>query len=82
MLKFVPELRVWYRSAMTWFLAFYGVMETVQWILPQVQDYLPDGWYGKIQVACIVCAGIARYIKQNGLRKALVKKEAKEKPAV
>lgn len=77
MLKFVPELRVWYRSAMTWFLALAGAMEAVSWMLPQVQAYLPDGWYDRIQIACVVVAGVSRYIKQNGMRKALAKKEAK-----
>lgn len=74
-MKLTKEARHWYRSAMVWFLTLAGVMQAVQMALPQVQDYLPSGVYDWITAACIVIAGVARFIRQPGMREAVRKDE-------
>lgn len=75
-MQLVPEAKKWYRSATVWFLSLAGVMQILQLALPQIQGHIPAALYDWLTFACLIVAGVARFIKQPKLQQAVARAEA------
>lgn len=74
-MSFLPEIKVWYRSACVWFLGFAAFMQVVELALPSIQQSISPELYGWAKCACILVAGVAKFIPQPKMRQALEEKE-------